>query len=251
VLFLHLPNHVHWLDLFLTRLTAGLAYQIWADSKETLARRLPDTPAGKGRVISFVTHRVPILEERPVNPDFIFWGRIHPQKDLERALSIFAGVRAAYPAARFLIIGPDGGDLGRIQALANERGLSGNVSFPGAMNFNEIVREARFASFYLQTSLLEGMAMSVVEAMQLGLVPVVTSVGEIGNYCRHGENALVVHTDEAIVDEIVAVLNDDARYQTLRKSAVASWAKNPLYADSVLQACKEILLMNSDNPGWF
>jgi glycosyltransferase involved in cell wall biosynthesis len=247
VLFLHYPNHVHWLDRFLTRLTATLAYQIWADSKETMAQRLPKIPSDKERVISFVTQHLPALGVRPVNPGFIFWGRIHPQKGLDRALGIFAAVRVFFPTARFTIIGPDGGDFARIQRLADGMGLSDAVCFLGGMDFNAISQQARSASFYLQTSLLEGMAMSVVEAMQLGLVPVVTPVGEIGHYCRHDENALMVRTDEAIVDEIVAVLNDDGRYQALRMSAVATWTEKPLYAESVLKACTEILLKNSNN----
>ncbi|MDA3834966.1 MAG: glycosyltransferase family 4 protein [Spirochaetales bacterium] len=249
VIFLHFPKHVHWLDRFLTRLTARFATQIWADSQETLAQRLPDSPTEKGRVISFVTHHVPALEDRPVNPVFIFWGRIHPQKGIDRALGIFAAVRAAYPTARFLIIGPDGGDLGRIQKLANDMGLSATVSFLGGMDFNDIMHQAEKASFYLQTSVLEGMAMAVVEAMQLGLVPVVTPVGEIANYCRHGENALVVRSDEVVVSEILALLNDNRGFTRLRNNAVAAWAQKPLYPESVLQACRAILSGGSENSG--
>lgn len=246
VLFLHSPNHVHWLDRVLTCITGGLAYQVWADSKETQAQRLPGVDSGKSRVISFVTQRLPVPDLREVSPTFIFWGRIHPQKRLDRALEIFSAVRCLFKTAHFKIIGPDGGDFARIRRLVSEKGLTDSVSFCGGMDFNAISREAQSASFYLQTSLLEGMAMSVLEAMQFGLVPVVTPVGEIANYCSHGENALMVRADEAIVDEIVAVLNDDARYQALRKNAVETWAERPLYAESVLQACTEILFKHSD-----
>jgi len=212
-------------------------------------RRLPNTPAERGRVISFVTRHVPVFEARPVNPVFIFWGRIHPQKGLDRALKIFAAVHIVHPMARFIIIGPDGGGLERIKRLANEIGVSAAVSFLGGMDFNGIVRQARFASFYLQTSLLEGMAMSVVEAMQLGLVPVVTPVGEIGNYARHGKNALIVQSDESVVNEILAVLSDNPKYIELRKNAAVTWDRAPLYTESVLLACTEILSMPSVNSG--
>ena len=87
--------------------------------------------------------------------------------------------------------------------------------------------------------------MSVVEAMQLGLVPIVTPVGEIDNYCIHRENALIVGSNEEIVDEISALISDDDRYQVLRANAVATWADQQLYADSILQACKDVL---SDKP---
>jgi glycosyltransferase involved in cell wall biosynthesis len=241
VLFLHLPNHVHCVDRLFTRFTARFAAQIWADSRETLVRRLPDYSPVHGKVISFVTQRVAALLAQPVKPVFIFWGRIHRQKGLDRALGIFAAVQAQFPASRFMIIGPDGGDLARLETQVKAMKLSGAVSFLGAMDFNGISQQARTASFYLQTSLVEGMAMSVVEAMQLGLVPVVSPAGEIGNYARHSENALIVMSDETVVSEIVTLLHDDARYQSLRKNAVATWAEKPLYAESVMQACRDML----------
>ncbi|WP_295396395.1 glycosyltransferase family 4 protein [uncultured Thiodictyon sp.] len=249
VLFLHCPKDVHLLDRLVTRLAARAAGEIWADSNETLARRLLQCPTHKGRVISFVTHRLAALSFRPVTPVFIFWGRLHPQKGLERALRIFSGVRDRIPSARFMIIGPNGGDLVRLNRCVEEMALGNVVSFLGEMPLKDIVRQARAASFYLQASQLEGMAMSVVEAMQLGLVPVVTPVGEIASYCKHRENALIISSDESAVKEILAVVGDDARYRLLRDNAVATWAEQPLYAQSVLQACRAILSNDTGREG--
>lgn len=246
VLFLHLPCDAHWLDRLVTRCAAALATEIWADSKETLDQRLPALPHGNGRVISFVTHHVSPLTEKSVSPMFIYWGRLHPRKAIDRSLRIFTAIHDLDSRARFSIIGPDGGDLARLKALAATAGLTGVVSFLGHLDFDAITEHAGSASFYLQTSSIEGMAMSVVEAMQLGLVPVVTPVGEIGNYCRHNENALLVYSDEATVEDISEVLQDEVRYRTLRKNAVASWAAQPLYADSVMEACMSIFDHHSD-----
>lgn len=94
--------------------------------------------------------------------------------------------------------------------------------------------------FYLQTSDLEGMAMSVLEAMQLGLVPVVTPVGEIASYCRHQENSLLITSDRQAVDDILGLLNNSRMYEQLRERAIATWTDKPLYSESVVQACLEI-----------
>lgn len=244
VLFLHLPSDVHWLDWLLTRCVALIADEVWADSQETLNNRLPSISSDKQTVISFVTRRITPLPSTTVKPVFIFWGRLHAQKGLERALHIFSAVYECNDTARFIIIGPDGGDLERIRALAIYLGLMNAVSFLGGMDFSRISEEARSASFYLQTSAMEGMAMSVVEGMQLGLVPVVTPVGEIKNYCIHGKNALVVKTDEAVVDEIYAVLGNEALYQRMRNNAVATWTEKTIYAESILQACHRFFLKN-------
>lgn len=242
VMFLHSPADAHFFDQVLTRISVYFSSQVWADSKETLSHRVPSLNLENGRIVSFVTHRLAAPEEPRVIPSFIFWGRVHPQKGLGHALHIFAAIHAVYPAAKFSIIGPDGGDLERIQKLAENLKLAESVTFYGGREFEEIESLACDASFYLQTSLVEGMAMSVVEAMQLGLVPVVTPVGEIGNYCQHGENSLLVNADQCVIDEILAVLCSQKKYSELRENAIATWADQALYSESVLQACGALLL---------
>lgn len=242
VLFLHFPNDVHLLDRFLTRFAAFLSYKVLADSVATLSMRLPALPRNKGHVISFVTERIPALPPCHVNPVFVFWGRIHSQKGLDRSLRIFSAVHAKHKSAAFLIIGPDDGDLVRLQGLVNAMNLVGAVHFLGGMDFCAIRQVASQASFYLQTSLQEGMGMSVVEAMQMGLLPVVTPVGEIANFIRHGENALMVIDDPTTVIDILSILEDNAIYQKMCVNAVASWSESPLYNVSMLDTCREFLL---------
>ena len=76
--------------------------------------------------------------------------------------------------------------------------------------------------------------------MQLGLVPIVTPVGEIQNYCKHGHNALFVESKVDVVGEILEIIEDESRYLELRKRAIETWIDKPLYAESVIQACKMI-----------
>lgn len=242
ILMLHLPNDVHWPDKILTKITAQYACQICADSRATLLNRLPSLSMGKGQVISFVTHHLDVLNMAPVRPNFIFWGRLHIQKRLERTLYLFAKIHASRPEAQFTIIGPDGGVLEQIRKLISTLEISDAVHFLGPMDMSGIKQQAKSASFYLQTSELEGMAMSVVEAMQLGLVPVVTPVGEIGSYCRNGENALFVYSNNKSIDSIFALLDDNEKYQMLRNNAIKTWQQQPLYAESLLQICKKLLL---------
>ena len=51
VLFLHLPNDVHFMDRIFTRFAALLACRVWADSHQTLSQRLPSLSQSKGHVI--------------------------------------------------------------------------------------------------------------------------------------------------------------------------------------------------------
>jgi glycosyltransferase involved in cell wall biosynthesis/SAM-dependent methyltransferase len=241
VVFIHNATDVHWLDFIFTRLAIKLAHEVWVDSQASLRERVPNLGARKCRVISFVTQRFEPLPARELSADFIFWGRINAQKGLERALQLVADVVAVRPNSRFWIVGPDGGALHKIQQLRDSLKLTENVFFVGAATLPEIAIHAQKANFYLQTSHFEGMAMSVVEAMQLGLVPVVTPVGEIPSYCTHNVNALIVTTDTQTVDDLNALLNDADKYQAMQRDAIATWNDKPLYSESVASACGAML----------
>lgn len=241
VLFLHYPDDVHFVDRALTRLASYLAAEVWADSNVTLEKRLPNS-SHKKVVISFVTKQLNPLAKQAVRPHFVYWGRIHAQKKLERALSIFSNIYQACPSAQFYVIGPDSGELSNIKQSARMFGVGRAVQFMGRMDFEQIVKCARNASFYLQTSENEGMAMSVVEAMQLGLVPVVTPVGEISNYAHDGSNAIIINDDERAISDILLLIDNNERYQRQRQEAISTWDNVPLYKSSVLEACQKLLM---------
>jgi glycosyltransferase involved in cell wall biosynthesis len=243
VAFLHLNETVHLPDRLLNRLVMELATEIWADGDSTLAARLPARLRRKGRVISFLTERLERVTQAPVAPRFVFWGRLHPQKGLDRALDIFAALAATRPEARFTVIGPDMGIRPALEARVQALGLTGRVEFTGPLDRTDIFARAAEHHFYLQPSLSEGMAMSVVEAMQLGLVPVVAPVGEIPRYASDNETALLIGAQEtaaATAGRIAALLDAPARAEHMARAAHATWAARPLYRDDVLAACRAL-----------
>ena len=242
VVFLHSSKDAHVVDFIVTRIAVWSATEVWCDSMASLRGKVPEILEGKCRIISFVIRRFEPGHAKAVDASFIFWGRINQCKGLDRAIRLFAELYKSYPTARFTIIGPDGGALLELQKLSFSLGVEDAVVFLGAMTHDEIVYYAHQASFYLQTSVFEGMAMSVVESMQLGLVPVVTPVGEIGTYCGSGYNAIIVESDQRVVSDILGLLNsDDETYQQLRVNALATWKNQLPYKDSVLAACRAIL----------
>jgi glycosyltransferase involved in cell wall biosynthesis len=247
VVFLHSAKSVHLLDRVTTALAMRLALEVWADSETTLASRVPHGFHGRCRIVSFMTEPVSCDARSAADTGaptcrFVFWGRLHRHKGLDRAVALFARLLQRLPTSTYTIIGPDGGERARLEALCCDLGIAQAVRFLGPLSQAEIRAEAASHCFYLQTSILEGMAMAVVEAMQLGLVPVVTPVGEIGRYCRDGENAvLVTADDDAIVSRIEHLLAHPAEYARLSAAAVAQWQSTPLYRDDFLAACAEIL----------
>jgi glycosyltransferase involved in cell wall biosynthesis len=176
-------------------------------------------------------------------PHFITWGRLHPRKRIDLALDCFALVHARHPQARFAIIGPDRGEQPALEAKTRALGLAEAVRFLGPADLPQITGYAADAAFFVQTSRFEGMGMAVVEAMQLGLVPLVTPVGEIGSYVADGGNGVWFTTPEEAAARIEALLADPQAFAAMREAAVRTWSGRALYRDEFLAACAEIAAM--------
>lgn len=249
VVFIHNSDDAHALDRLFTRWAVKVCDAVWTDSAASVAARFPDTPRQPVTVISYLgQHLAPLPAPpagEPVAPVFGFWGRLSAQKNVGRALGLFARVHAVRPEARFVIIGPDGGEQALLEARVRDAGLTQAVAFAGPLDFAALQAKlvAERVRFCLQTSRYEGMAMSVTEAMQFGLVPVVTPVGEIARYCRDGDNAVLVgESDETAVARMLALLADRAAWDALRERALEAWRDRPLYRDSVLAAARAALV---------
>lgn len=247
VLFLHYPKNVHFIDKFFTNFACYISDELWSDSQATFEKRILNAGSLKKKVISFVTHRIDIETPSRMSKNFIFWGRLHQQKGLDRAIEIFNRIKLISPESKFFIIGPDGGEEKNLKNLVSKLQLETSVEFCGEMNFKEIKQLVKDASFYLQPSILEGMAMSVVEAMQLGLVPIVTPVGEINNYCVNKFNAILIDKNNLFLEDVNKLLFNHDRYMNIRKNAINSWTSNKIYHESVYSASSELMsLANVD-----
>jgi glycosyltransferase involved in cell wall biosynthesis len=240
VLFLHSDRAVHWADRILTRIMASLSHAVFADSAASLARL--GAPANfQTRVVSYIKSRVISVPRRDPRPAFIYWGRLQQLKNLPAAIDLFAQIAASEPDAEFIVIGPDVGVKSDLQTQIARLRLERQVRFEGMRSWAEIRQLAEGARFFLQLSLQEGMAMSVVEAMQLGLVVVVTPVGEIANYCHDMQNGVIFTSRGATVDKISRLIADADAYARISAAAIASWTDNPLYADDFVAAASELV----------
>jgi len=244
VMFLHYPKTTHWLDQMFSKVAVHFCDAVWADSHATLIARVGEKKSLKKRVISFVTTRNPTLfTGNDFVPHFVFWGRVHRQKGIDRSLHFIKLLNEKGCSAHYEIWGPDGGALETIKSQISRSGLEKSVSIKGSVEPSELSHVAHRNLFYLQLSRDEGMAMSVVEAMQKSLVPIVTPVGEIKSYCQNGKNAIVVKdADNPInaVNDVIKLLDNEPEYRKLQSAAYNCWREQKLYRDDFCEAAKEL-----------
>jgi glycosyltransferase involved in cell wall biosynthesis len=134
-------------------------------------------------------------------------GRIHPKKGLERLVSAWAKVEAAYPGWRLRIVGQAevGHDV-QLRALAATLKL-GHVSIEPAIYGEEKYAAFREADFFVLPTLNENFAMTVAESLAAG-TPVISTKGapwagleveRCGWWIDHGIEPLVAALSGAMV----------------------------------------------------
>ncbi len=143
----------------------------------------------------------------------LYVGRLAPLKDLATLLRAVALTCAHHPGMQLWIVG-DGPLEPSLRKLTSELGLNDSVTF-----FGEQADVSPFmlaADLFVSSSLTEGLPVSLLEAMSVGLPAVVTDVGGMGEIARlSGAVTLVSSSDPG---GMAAALSDAiARRQELPK----------------------------------
>ena len=252
ILFLHNNSNVHILDELITNITALCSFEIWADSEITMFERINELRFFKiyqnlfcknikKRVICFIKERIIPLPEKSCKTTFIFWGRLCQQKNLDKAIKFFSEIHKIYPDSTFLIIGSDNGVGELLHSIIRKMDLTKHVFIFNFMKFSEIRKYAKKASFFIQLSSYEGMAMSVSESMQLGLIPIVTNVGQIKIYCKNLFNSLIYNNNEKeVIKNISKLINSKKEYKRMRENSINTWSNSSTYKRDLIKNFEEI-----------
>lgn len=247
--FIHSTKLFHAADASCTRLAVRRADCVFVDAVSTgefVKRKY--APQAEIRVISFLTHNTPEINprfQRPINMmegevRFLFLGRIFKVKNLPEIIVFIKVLRKEGINAVLDVYGRPGDDYQDSLTKAKSLGLEDQVQFKGEIHFNERFSLFPEYDFLIQFSSFEGMAMSVAEAMQNGLVPVVTPVGEIPNYAEDGKSAIFVNIADESARNVSAkrleeVIREDTLYRKLSENAFKAFYHRRCYAESLLQ----------------
>lgn len=244
VVFIHANKFAHIADKVITKTIIRLSDEVWCDSHASKVGIFKlNSKDSKLKIISFfvrTTEERSYISNYKKSNNFVFWGRIAKQKRLDKAINLFKRISEDIPESLFYIYGPDCGELDNLKGLVEKLNLSEKVLFMGKKQVNYYPEEALESKFFLNTSTHEGMAIAVTEAMQLSLVPIVTPVGEIANYCIDGVNA-IYYNDSAYAN-ILNSVNNQSVYEKLSNNAAGYWEHKMDYSTDFNQNCQRLLL---------
>jgi glycosyltransferase involved in cell wall biosynthesis len=130
-------------------------------------------------------------------------GRLAPVKGHALLLEAVRELQGRGTDVRLTIIG-DGPKRAELERHANGLGVSGQVTFTGAVGQDEISGHYGNADLYVHASFAEGLPVVLMEAMAHGLPVVAAGVMGVREIVIDGDNGLVVRPGR--VDELVAAI---------------------------------------------
>jgi glycosyltransferase involved in cell wall biosynthesis len=159
--------------------------------------------------------------------DVLFLGRLAPG----RRVMAFAGAAerliADGVAARFTVVGPDGGDLKQLRRfIATRPHLHDRLRYEGALPHERALERLRRADLYVLPS-IDGQAypMSLLEAMAAGVPSICTTACGLAGILARERAAIVANpTDDAIYGAMRRILTDRAARARLSGRAAATAA---------------------------
>lgn len=157
--------------------------------------------------------------EPPAGPFHVVVARnLEPIYDNASALRALARLRQQVPEARMTVAGT-GPEREALQALAQELGLGEAVHFAGRLEREAMAALYRSAHVLLNTSLVDNMPNSLLEAMASGVPVVSTQVGGVPYIVADGETALLVPpgAPEAMAQALARVALDPGLAASLRE----------------------------------
>ncbi len=156
----------------------------------------------------------PIADRNLVGPTVLFTGRLIPNKGPETLINAIPEVLTRHPQARFLFAG-EGPLRGRLEQRVSQLGVGPAVEFLGLRQ--DVPELMRNAALFVRPSTLEGMPLTVLEAMASAIPVVATPVGgtpEIiqDDVCGH---LSPVGDSSALANAVSRLLDDRAKAEEM------------------------------------
>lgn len=138
----------------------------------------------------------------------------------ELAVKLFSKLKDVYPHTSLCMVGPDAdGTLEAVKALANRLGLK--IKFTGKLEKKEWVRLSKDYNVFINTTNLDNMPLSVIEAMALGLPIVSTNVGGMPYLIENELDGLLVQPNHAedMCSAVIRLFNNSEKRAQLIENA--------------------------------
>lgn len=169
-----------------------------------------------------------------------FVGRLDPKKGVQFLIAAIAQLRREGLNVELHVVG-DGWDADRLKAIADDNQLRECIKFLG--HHEDIASVARDFDIFVLPSLSEGMPLTIMEMMALGVPVVATNVGGIPEQIEDGiTGILVAKADSHQLAYAIRRLADDPALRDRLATGAVNAARNLFDEKSMIQKTEALYL---------
>jgi glycosyltransferase involved in cell wall biosynthesis len=160
----------------------------------------------------------------------LFVGAQEPRKNLPRLIEALKIVHLHGLKIPLVLVGPKGQDSERLQAKADELGLSSWIRMTGYLGQRDVRHVYRLAEALVFPSLCEGFGFPPLEAMASSVPVIASSAPAIPEVCQDAAAYFAPDSPEEMAKKIISVLEDSRAKEELvskgkQRAAAFSWEK--------------------------
>ncbi|HIF9343141.1 TPA: glycosyltransferase family 4 protein [Photobacterium damselae] len=196
ITFIHSTTTAHIIDKVISIIAVKYTDMIFCDSEITQESLIQSgVPIFKTKIIPMNVTFCDIDKQKYDGElKFLYVGRFtKEQKNIKQSVDFINKIKNKLNTEiTFHLYGRDDGELKNILDYVGKLQLDRVVLYKGEINPVNVEKVMKKYTFFLQTSLYEGMCITCFQALKSGLIPIINPVGEIRNYTEEYVNALYV-----------------------------------------------------------
>jgi len=164
---------------------------------------LKDTFERRNHKVSYIPNFInindyPIKTRKTFDPKLLFVRSFHQIYHPELAIEILKRLQKVYPQSKLCMVGPDkDGTIQKVKKLIAKYNLQDYVKLPGKLNKPDWIKLSEDYDFFINTSRVDNMPVSVIEAMAVGLPIISTNVGGIPYLIENEKEGLLVEPENS------------------------------------------------------
>ena len=160
------------------------------------------------------------------SPHIVVTRNLEPIYDIPTAIRAFAVIKKSFAGAKMTVAG-SGPELAKLQSLVLKLQLKDAVRFTGRIDNASIPALYASADCMVNSSTVDNMPISILEAFASGVPVVSTCAGGIPDMVEHGVSGLLVPIgdDEAMAREVLRILQHPKLASGLRQAGLTDAEK--------------------------
>lgn len=169
--------------------------------------------------------------------DLITTSNLSPGKRIQDTIEAVYILKNRGINLSFIILG-DGNQKDFLKNTIKKFGLENNIKLIGHQNnVTDYLKKSRI---FVQASESEGLSISLIEAMALGIVPVATRAGSEEDIIEDGKNGFLVNIGQpSEIADAIEKLNDKKVYETISRNLESN--RNSFKIDAAIRVAEKII----------